>query len=84
MMRTVGLSEAKRRLSELVQAASRGEDIGITRRGRLAARLVAPAAAPAPNWDEIIAGMEWVRSRVRRKRPLSAKELKQLISAGRI
>jgi antitoxin (DNA-binding transcriptional repressor) of toxin-antitoxin stability system len=37
IMRRVGLSEAKLRLSELVHRVSRGEHIGITRRGTLAA-----------------------------------------------
>lgn len=41
-MRTVGLFEAKQKLSELVDRASRGEQIGITRRGKLAA-LITPA-----------------------------------------
>src|SRR5438309_11639772 len=42
-MRTVGLFEAKQKLSELVQRAREGEKIGITRRGELTAILV-PAA----------------------------------------
>jgi prevent-host-death family protein len=36
-MKTVGLFEAKQKLSELVERASEGEQIGITRRGKLAA-----------------------------------------------
>jgi len=43
-MRTVGLFEAKQKLSELVEGAREGEKIGITRRGKLAAVLV-PAAS---------------------------------------
>ena len=39
-MRKVGLFEAKQKLSELVERASRGERIGITRRGKLAAQIV--------------------------------------------
>jgi prevent-host-death family protein len=39
-MRTVGLFEAKQKLSELVERASEGEQIGITRRGKLAAIIV--------------------------------------------
>ena len=38
-MRTVGLFEAKQKLSELVDRAREGERIGITRRGKLAAVL---------------------------------------------
>jgi len=39
-MRTVGLFEAKQKLSELVDRASEGQKIGITRRGKLAAMIV--------------------------------------------
>ena len=39
-MRTVGIFEAKQKLSELVERASRGERIRITRRGKLAAEIV--------------------------------------------
>jgi prevent-host-death family protein len=39
-MRTVGLFEAKQKLSELVDHASGGKRIGITRRGKLAAVIV--------------------------------------------
>lgn len=41
-MKTIGLFEAKNRLSELVERASHGERIGITRHGKLAA-LIVPA-----------------------------------------
>jgi prevent-host-death family protein len=38
---TVGIFEAKQKLSELVERASKGEEIVITRRGKDLARLVA-------------------------------------------
>jgi prevent-host-death family protein len=41
-MTTVGIFEAKNRLSELVERASRGEEIVITRRGEQVARLMPP------------------------------------------
>lgn len=41
-MTTVGIFEAKNRLSELVERAARGEEIVITRRGQEVARLVPP------------------------------------------
>ena len=44
-MSTVGIFEAKNRLSELVERAARGEEIVITRRGHSIARLM-PAARP--------------------------------------
>jgi prevent-host-death family protein len=46
-MTTVGIFEAKNRLSELVERAARGEEIVITRRGEQVARLM-PPRAPDP------------------------------------
>ena len=43
MTRHVPISEFKNRASEMVAAAERGEEIAITRHGKVAARLVAPA-----------------------------------------
>jgi prevent-host-death family protein len=44
-MQTISLAEAKARLSELVDRASRGESISITRRGKPVATLT-PAETP--------------------------------------
>ena len=46
-MTTVGIFEAKNRLSELVERAGRGEEIVITRRGQSVARLMPPEVADA-------------------------------------
>ena len=46
-MTTVGIFEAKNRLSELVERAARGEEIVITRRGVQVARLMPPIAPDA-------------------------------------
>ena len=46
-MTTVGIFEAKNRLSELVERAARGEEIVITRRGERVARLMPPQAPDA-------------------------------------
>ncbi len=46
-MTTVGIFEAKNRLSELVERAARGEEIVITRRGEQVARLVPPRTPDA-------------------------------------
>ncbi|HEY7617703.1 MAG TPA: type II toxin-antitoxin system prevent-host-death family antitoxin [Terriglobales bacterium] len=77
-MQTVGLFEAKQRLSELVERASDGEQIGITRRGKLAA-LIVPARA-RPGLQEIFAGIEQIR---RRARPHKGVTVKDLIEEGR-
>jgi len=46
-MTTVGIFEAKNRLSELVERAARGEEIVITRRGEHVARLMPPRVPDA-------------------------------------
>jgi prevent-host-death family protein len=78
-MKTVGLFEAKQKLSELVERASEGEQIGITRRGKLSA-LIVPARTEV-NVKEIFADIEEIRKRVRRPKKFSIKEL---IEEGRI
>jgi prevent-host-death family protein len=78
-MRTIGLFEAKQKLSELVKRASEGEQIGITRRGKLAAFLV-----PARNEvkvKEAFANIDRVRMRAK---PLpKGMTIKDLIEEGR-
>jgi prevent-host-death family protein len=80
-MRTVGLFEAKQKLSELVERASRGERIRITRRGKLAAELV-PAQDQSELRDvkEIFADIERIR---RKAKPLRGITVKDLIEEGR-
>jgi len=78
-MRTVGLFEAKQKLSELVERAREGERIGITRRGKLAA-LIVPARLEA-NLHEVFDEIERVRKRTRPRKGVTAKTL---IEEGRI
>ena len=62
-MRTVGLFEAKQKLSELVDRAWEGERIGITRRGKLAAVLT-----PAPlqtSLKDVFEDIENIRKRAK-------------------
>jgi prevent-host-death family protein len=78
-MRTVGLFEAKQKLSELVERASEGEEIGITRRGKLAA-VIAPARANK-TLAEAFADIERIR---KRGKPLpKGVTVKDLIEEGR-
>ena len=72
-MKTVGLFEAKQKLSELVERASEGEEIGITRRGKLAA-VIAPVRRQQ-SVEEIFDDIEEIRKRVTRGRKFSIKEL---------
>ena len=78
-MRTVGLFEAKQKLSELVERASEGEQIGITRRGKLAAVIV--PARPELSMEEAFAQIDRIRSKVK---PLPrGVTIKDLIEEGR-
>jgi len=78
-MRKVGLFEAKQKLSELVERASRGERIGITKRGKLAA-MVVPAEQGTVDLKELFAGMERIRKNAK---PLRGVTVKDLITEGR-
>ena len=78
-MRKVGLFEAKQKLSELVERASRGERIGITKRGKLAA-MVVPAEQGTADLKELFAGMERIRKNAK---PLRGVTVKDLITEGR-
>jgi prevent-host-death family protein len=78
-VRTIGLFEAKQKLSELVERASAGEQIGITRRGKLAAVIV-PARREL-SVKEIFEDIEDIRKSVTRSKRFSVKEL---IEEGRI
>ncbi len=56
-MRTVGLFEAKQRLSELVDEAARGQTVGISRRGTLTAILAPAPRAPQRPLDEVFTSL---------------------------
>jgi len=78
-VRTIGLFEAKQKLSELVGRAKAGEKIGITQRGKLAAVLV-----PAPSevsLADVFEDIERLRKRSRKPRRVS---VKSMIEEGRI
>jgi prevent-host-death family protein len=72
-MRTVGLFEAKQKLSELVERARGGERIGITRRGELAAVLV--PAAPERSLKDVFTDVEKIRKRAKLGRRVNVREL---------
>lgn len=54
-MDTVSIREARRRLSELVDAAQRGEAVVITRRGKKVARLSAVRDQPRKRLPDLTA-----------------------------
>jgi prevent-host-death family protein len=78
-MRTVGLFEAKQKLSELVDRAREGERIGITRRGKLAAVL---SSAPAEtSLKDVFEDIENIRKRAKLPRGVN---IHDLVEEGRI
>lgn len=79
-MSEIGAFEAKNRLSELLRRAAAGEEIAITKRGKIIARLVPPAANA--DRDQARAAAARIRQR-RRGVTLGRLSLKQLIAEGR-
>jgi prevent-host-death family protein len=77
-MRTIGLFEAKQKLSEILERAAEGERIGIPRRGKLAA--VVASAKTEIGLKDIFANIERIRKRARKPKSL---KIKDLIDAGR-
>ncbi len=78
-MRTIGLFEAKQRLSEIIERASEGERIGITRRGKLAAVVVPPQLES--NLKDVFDDIERTRKQARRPKGFRVRDL---IEEGRI
>ena len=76
----IGAFEAKNRLSELLRRAAAGEEIAITNRGKIIARLVPPAGGV----DHDAAGAAAARIRERRRGvTLAGLSIKELIAEGR-
>ena len=80
-MREVGAFEAKNKLSELLHLAEAGEEIAITRRGRVVARLVPPDIRADPG--RALAAAERIRQ-MRRGVTLGGLDIKDLIAEGRL
>lgn len=75
---TIGIFEAKQKLSELVERAAQGEEIVITCRGKERARLVGATSKRKRSLQEIFDSF----ARVRLKLPKGT-TLKDLIEEGR-
>jgi prevent-host-death family protein len=73
------MAELRRKWSELVERAVRGERIGITKRGKLVA-VIGPARERV-ELDELFAGMEAIRKRAKK---MSGVTVKSLIEEGRM
>jgi prevent-host-death family protein len=78
-VREVGMTALRRKWSALVELARLGESIGITKRGKLVA-VIGPAQNCA-ELNELFAGMEAIRKRVKKRPGLM---MKSLIEDGRM
>jgi prevent-host-death family protein len=80
-MKEIGAFEAKSKFGQLLDWVEAGDEIVITRRGKIVARLVPPAAAV--DHGAGIAAAARIRAR-RRGVTLGALAIKDLVSAGRL
>jgi prevent-host-death family protein len=78
-MKTVGAFDAKTHLNELLQRASKGETIQITRRGIPVAKL----SPPDPSQKEDARSLAVSIRRLRRGAALGKLSIRQLIDEGR-
>jgi len=79
-MKTVGVSEAKTHLAQLLDAVERGEEVTITRHGRPVAKLV--AAQPARDPADVMDAMKRLRELSRGKH-ITRDEIVEWIHEGR-
>lgn len=79
-MESIGIYEAKSRLSQLVEQAEAGQEVTITRRGRPVARLVPARPAKALDRSALIDEIIAFSKTCRLKRGL---DLRKLASEGR-
>lgn len=79
-MKTVGVSEAKTHLAQLLDDVARGEEVTITRHGQPVARLV--SARPTRDPEKVAAAVAQVRVLSRGKHA-TADEIREWIDAGR-
>jgi prevent-host-death family protein len=77
---TVGVAEAKNKLSELIDRVGRGEEITITRHDRAIARLVPAQRRSQKDIRQTIAEIRALRAQVV---PLTVKAILRLKNAGR-
>jgi prevent-host-death family protein len=80
-MREIGAFEAKNKFGQLLDWVEAGDEVVITRRGKIVARLVPPAEAIDPGAG--IAAAARIRAR-RRGVTLGGLKIKDLIIEGRL
>jgi prevent-host-death family protein len=80
-MKEIGAFEAKNKFGQLLDWVEAGEEVVITRRGKIVARLVAPAGTLSREAGREIAAR--IRAR-RRGVTLGGLEIKDLVAEGRL
>ena len=76
---TVSFSDARKKLSEIIERVHSGEKIGITRRGKLAAVVIPPRSETS--LKRIFRDIEGIRQRARPHKTMCGKEF---IHEGRL
>ena len=82
-MEQMGIYEAKSRFSELIKRAQSGEEVIITRHGKAVAKLV-PAKTEKPiDRAALFKEIRAQRRKIKLKKPLSLREIREAIEWGR-
>jgi len=82
-MASIGIYEAKSRLSELVEQAEAGREVIITRRGRPVAKLVRAKPEPKIERSAVIKEIRAFAKTIKLKRRSSLRELRRMTAEGR-
>lgn len=82
-MESIGIYEAKSKLSELVERAESGREVVITRRGKPVAKLVPAQAGQEVDRKAIMDEIRAFSKTIKLKRKLTMRELREAIEWGR-
>jgi prevent-host-death family protein len=82
-MERLGIYEAKARFSELVERASKGREITITRHGKAVARLVPAEAGVEVDRKAIMEGIRAFSRTIKLQKKLTQRELREAREWGR-
>ena len=82
-MESIGIYEAKSKLSELVERAESGREVVITRRGKPVAKLVPADAGKVIDRAALFREIKALRRTIKLKKPLSLREIREAIEWGR-
>jgi prevent-host-death family protein len=80
---SIGIYEAKSRLSELVEKAEAGQEVVITRRGRPVVKLVRAKPEHAPGRAAVFKEIRAFAKTNRLRRKVSLRELRRMTAEGR-